>query len=77
MKTKTSVTLSPSVLTGIDLYAAAFKSRSEFIEIAVRRFLKHLERQELERRDIEIINRSADALNAEAEDVLSYQQTLA
>ena len=58
---------------GIDAYADAFKSRSEFVEIAVRRFLTHLEREKIERRDVEIINQSADALNAEAEDVLSYQ----
>ena len=30
-------------------------------------------RQEAERNDVEIINRLADKLNAEAEDVLGYQ----
>ena len=30
----------------------------------------------MERRDLEIINRRAEALNAEAEDVLSYQVPL-
>lgn len=32
-----------------------------------------VEREEAERRDIEIINRNADQLNAEAEDALAYQ----
>ncbi len=73
MKTKTSVTLNPSILSGIDKHSGEFKSRSQFIEIAVQRFLTHLERKETERRDLKIINRNADALNKEAEDVLRYQ----
>lgn len=73
MKTKTSVTLTPSLLDGIDRHAGEFKSRSQFIEIAVQRFLSHLEREETERRDLQIINRHADTLNEEAEDVLGYQ----
>ena len=32
-----------------------------------------LEREEAQRRDVEIINRNADRLNAEAEDALGYQ----
>jgi len=35
-----------------------------------------LERKETEQRDLEIINRYADSLNAEAEDVLTYQVPL-
>lgn len=73
MKTKTSVTLTPGLLDGIDKYAGVFRSRSQFIEIAVQRFLSHLEREETERRDLQIINQRADTLNAEAEDVLGYQ----
>jgi metal-responsive CopG/Arc/MetJ family transcriptional regulator len=73
MKTKTSVTLTPGLLDGIDKYAGEFKSRSQFIEVAVKRFLRHLEREEMERRDLQIINRRADTLNEEAEDVLRYQ----
>ncbi len=73
MKTKTSVTLAPSVLDEIDKYSGEFKSRSQFIEIAVQHFLRHLERRETERQDLEIINQHADALNEEAGDVLRYQ----
>ena len=32
-----------------------------------------MEREETERRDVQIISERSDALNAEAEDVLSYQ----
>lgn len=35
----------------------------------------NLEREEAEQRDVEIINRNADRLNAEAEDALDFQVT--
>ncbi|HPA47232.1 MAG TPA: ribbon-helix-helix domain-containing protein [bacterium] len=73
MKTKTSITLSENLFPVIDERAGEFGSRSEFIEAALRHFIAHLERQETERKDLEILNRRADALNREAEDVLSYQ----
>jgi len=73
MKVKTSVTLSEGLLADIDLHGAEFRSRSEFLEAAARAFLAHLARAEADRRDLEIIERRADALNAEAEDVLTYQ----
>ena len=76
MKVKTSITLSAEVLGLIDQHAAEFRSRSEFLERAARAFLAQLARTEAERRDLEIINRRADELNAEAEDVLAYQVAL-
>jgi len=76
MKTKTSVTLSGALLHGIEEHASDFRSRSEFIEAAVRYFIAHLERRVAEEKDLEIINRRADALNKEAEDVLGYQVPL-
>jgi Arc/MetJ-type ribon-helix-helix transcriptional regulator len=76
MKTKTSITLSGALVHGIDEHTADFRSRSEFIEAAVRYFIAHLERRVAEERDLKVINRRADALNKEAEDVLSYQVPL-
>ena len=76
MKTKTSVTLEGGLLQGIDEHAREYRSRSEFIEAAVEHFIQHLERQAAEQRDLEILNRRADALNKEAEDVLAYQVAL-
>ena len=76
MKVKTSITLSEEVLKAIDRHNSEFKSRSEFLEAAARIFLMRLARTKAERRDLEIINRRADELNAEAEDVLSYQVPL-
>jgi Arc/MetJ-type ribon-helix-helix transcriptional regulator len=76
MKIKTSITLSDEVLRAIDLHIGEYKSRSEFLETAARKFIVQLARKEAEQRDLEIINRRADSLNAEAEDVLSYQVPL-
>ncbi|MDL1976396.1 MAG: ribbon-helix-helix domain-containing protein [Deltaproteobacteria bacterium] len=76
MKVKTSITLSAEVLKAIDLYIGEYKSRSAFLETAARQFIIQLERKKTEQRDLEIINRHADSLNAEAEDVLTYQVPL-
>jgi metal-responsive CopG/Arc/MetJ family transcriptional regulator len=76
MKIKTSITLSNEILKAIDLYVGEYRSRSEFIETAVRKFIAQLARKEAERRDLELINSHSDSLNAEAEDVLTYQVSL-
>ncbi len=76
MRVKTSITLSQDVLKKIDRRGDAFRSRSEFFEAAARRFLKQLAHRECEKRDLIIINKRADALNAEAEDVLGCQATV-
>jgi len=76
MKVKTSITLSEEVLETIDLHIGEYRSRSEFLETAARKFIAQLVRKEADRRDLEIINRCADSLNAEAEDVLTYQVPL-
>lgn len=73
MKEKTSITLSREVLAGIDRLAGSRHSRSAIIERAVRNYLKQRERASIYARDLEILNRAADRLNAEAEDTLDYQ----
>lgn len=76
MKIKTSITLSIELLKAVDRYIGEYKSRSAFLETAARQFIVQLERKKTEQRDLEIINRHADSLNAEAEDVLTYQAPL-
>jgi metal-responsive CopG/Arc/MetJ family transcriptional regulator len=73
MKEKTSITLSREVLTGIDRIAGSRQSRSAFIEGILQQYLRDRARAQRDARDIELINRHADELNAEAEDVLRYQ----
>lgn len=73
MKEKTSVTLSPDVLTGIDRLSGSKRSRSAFIEDILRLYLKERVKAERAARDIAIINRFAKELNADAEDGLEDQ----
>jgi metal-responsive CopG/Arc/MetJ family transcriptional regulator len=71
MKLKTSITLPAELLAVVDRRVEAGQSRSDFIELALRAFLAQLQRIERDSRDLETLNRYADHLNAEAEDVLA------
>jgi metal-responsive CopG/Arc/MetJ family transcriptional regulator len=73
MKIKTSITLSEDLLETVDSMSVSYKNRSEFIEIALRKAIAQMIREQQDARDMEIINQHIDELNAEAEDVLSYQ----
>jgi len=73
MKEKTSITLSKEVLTGIDRITGAKQSRSAFIEAVLREYLRARTRAQIEARDLELLNRAADELAPEVEDVLRYQ----
>ena len=73
MKRKTSITLSSALLDELDKVVGRNGNRSELIERAVRGYLKQLARAERDKRDLEILDRSASRLNREAEDVLLYQ----
>jgi metal-responsive CopG/Arc/MetJ family transcriptional regulator len=75
MKKKTSITLSKEVLTGIDRLAGSKQSRSAFIEAVLTQYLRRQARAQVEARDLELINKAADELDAEVEDVLRYQAT--
>lgn len=76
MKVKTSITLSEDLLKIIDQKSGQFKNRSEFIETALRVYIKQMIRKQQNARDLDIINRRADHLNKEAADVLAYQVSL-
>jgi metal-responsive CopG/Arc/MetJ family transcriptional regulator len=73
MKKKTSVTLSPEVLAGIDRLAGTKHSRSAVIERILRKYLREQAEAAAEARDLAILNDAADRLNQEAADVLDYQ----
>jgi metal-responsive CopG/Arc/MetJ family transcriptional regulator len=75
MKEKTSITLSKEVLAGIDRVAGSKQSRSAFIEAVLAQYLRKQARAQIEARDLELINKAADELNEEVEDVLRYQAT--
>jgi len=73
MKEKTSVTLSPEVLTRIDRLAGRQRSRSAFIEDVLRQYLNDRVKAERKARDLAILNRFAHELNRDAEEGLDDQ----
>ena len=73
MKEKTSVTLSPEVLAGIDRLAGKKHSRSAVIERVLSQYLRERAKSAVEARDLALLNEAADRLNMEAADVLDYQ----
>ena len=73
MKIKTSITLSEEIIREIDELSSQYGNRSALIEKAIRDFLATEAKRRRDFQDIEILNRRSDALNKEAEDVLSYQ----
>ena len=73
MKVKTSIALPKDLVQQMDALASLYGNRSTLIERAIREFLAAQARRQQDLRDLDILNRRADALNEEAEDVLSYQ----
>jgi metal-responsive CopG/Arc/MetJ family transcriptional regulator len=74
MKIKVSITLAKELLREIDARVEAQqRSRSDFIEEAVRAFLAHADRLTLQAREAALLREHAAALNAEMADVLEYQ----
>jgi len=76
MRVKTSVTIDEEVLNAIDRAATRERSRSRIMEDAAREYLARQARVARDNRGRELIDQAADALNAEMEDVLSYQAEL-
>jgi metal-responsive CopG/Arc/MetJ family transcriptional regulator len=76
MKIKTSITISEELIKSIDEVFGGQKKRSEFIEKAVKHYIERQIQEERDLKDLDILNKKADKLNKEAEDVLSYQVDL-
>lgn len=76
MKVKTTVTLPKDLLASVDNLVGQRRSRSKFIEAAVRAYVAMMIRREQNAHDLEILNRCADELNQQAEDLHEYQVEL-
>jgi metal-responsive CopG/Arc/MetJ family transcriptional regulator len=76
MKSKISITLSEDLVRLVDRQAARGESRSEAIEGLLREGLALRLRRAADARDLMLLNRNAEALNAEMADVLEYQDEL-
>jgi metal-responsive CopG/Arc/MetJ family transcriptional regulator len=70
MRVKTSITLPAELLKNIDRTES---NRSAFFERAAGAYLAEINKAKRDARDLAIINSNADRLNAEALDVLDYQ----
>jgi metal-responsive CopG/Arc/MetJ family transcriptional regulator len=70
MRVKASVTLPEALLAEIDRID---DNRSAFLERAALAYLGSLEKSRRDARDLEILQKHAEYLNAEAKDVLEYQ----
>lgn len=73
MRVKTSVTLSKATLRALDQAAGKGSNRSRLIEEAVVDFLSRRARAERDAHDRAILDRVADELNREMQDVLADQ----
>jgi len=71
VRVKTSITLPEDLIRRLDRVDS---NRSALLERAAVAYLARLERQERDRKDLEIINRHAERLNREAKDTMEYQQ---
>lgn len=70
---KTSVSLSEHILKALDDYAG-IGNRSDFIERALAFYFVYLQRQKRNVKDLEVLNKRFEALNADAADILDYQE---
>jgi metal-responsive CopG/Arc/MetJ family transcriptional regulator len=73
MKTKTSITISSTLLAEIDRQNGKSGSRSAFVEGILIAYLKANARRARQARDLELLDAASDRLNREALDVLEYQ----
>jgi metal-responsive CopG/Arc/MetJ family transcriptional regulator len=70
---KISVTLPEDLLKSVDEIVGKSQKRSKVIETALRDYVAKESRKELNRRDIEIINKNADLINKQVEETLEFQ----
>jgi metal-responsive CopG/Arc/MetJ family transcriptional regulator len=71
VRVKASITLPRDLLQSIDRHG---QDRSAFIEQAARAYPARLNKARRGAADVRIIDRNANRLNREAEDVLEYQR---
>jgi hypothetical protein len=73
-KAKASITLSGNLLKVIDTLAGA-SQRSAWIERAVQSYAARQLREQRRERELALLNKHADALNAEGDDSAAYQSS--
>jgi len=73
MKEKISITLSSDLLSEVDRNAGSKASRSAFIEDVLRDYFRARVREAIHTRDLDLINKHADYLIRQAQELDEYQ----
>ncbi len=73
MTAKASISISAPLLVEIDKLIGEGNSRSAFVEKVLRAYIRAATRHALQKLDQELIDKAADLLNEEMENVLRYQ----
>lgn len=73
MRVRTSVTLPKELLVKVDALAKKQNGRSAVVESALIDYVAKSKPQNVNRRDIEIINRNAELINKQVEETLEFQ----
>ncbi len=76
-KVKTTITIPKDLLNEVDVFAKDYRSRSEFVETALRDLVERKRRQQkpklTQEEEIAILNRIADEQREEILETLEYQ----
>lgn len=76
-KVKTTITIPKDLLNEVDIFAKDYRSRSEFVETALRDLVERKRRQQkpklTQEEEIAILNRIADEQREEILETLEYQ----
>jgi len=70
---KISITLPQALISAVDALAGKKHKRSEIVESALRDYVAKENHKELNKHDIEIINKNADLINKQVEETLEFQ----
>ncbi len=73
MRIKTSISIPEEKIRALDRLIGPQGNRSKAIESAIDDFLRRLEREDRDQKDLEIYAAAEQELEREMEDVLSYQ----
>ena len=76
MKIKTSITLTDTLVADIDRVCGGSGRRSAFVEEAIRTKLSVIANHQRDSNDLAILNKVADELNDESDDLLDWQVSL-
>ncbi len=73
MRVRTSVTLPKELLIKVDALTGKTRKRSSVVESALIEYVAKEKPEDINGRDVEIINRNANLINRQVEETLEFQ----